>query len=388
MTTGKAIIIAARRTAIGRIGGLHRARSLADLAAPLINTVLADARLDPADVGEVIIGNAAGGGGNPARLIALATGLPETVPALTIDRQCASGLDAIIAAARLIETGGAHAVIAGGAESPSTAPWRVEKPSNLHTGMPRFFHQAMFAPSGMDDPGMIEAADNVAREYGIERERQDAWALQSHERAIQSQRAGVFAEEIAPLGSAPAESADEGPRPALSPKLLARMPPLVPGGTVTAGNSCAISDGAALAVVVSGDLHRRLGSPPGLLVAACAAAGVAPRILGTASIPALRKACAAAGVEPAALSAIELNEAFAAQVLATLDALALPPSIVNPDGGALAFGHPYGASGAVLVTRLFSRLIRNHTISAQGPAAAMIAAAGGLGVALILQPVH
>lgn len=388
MRMGKAIIIAARRTAIGRVGGLHRARSLADLAAPPIRAVLADAHLDPADAGEVIIGNAAGGGGNPARLIALAAGLPAAVPAYTIDRQCASGLDAVIAAARLIETGGAHAVIAGGAESPSTAPWRVEKPSNLYTEMPRFFHQAMFAPPGMDDPGMIEAAENVAREYGIDRERQDGWALESHRRAMESQQAGVFAEEIAPLGSAPAESIDEGPRPSLSPKLLARMPPLLPGGTVTAGNSCAINDGAAITLLVSGDLHRRLGSPPGLLVAASAASGVAPRILGTAAIPALRAACARAGIEPAALSAIELNEAFAAQVLATMDALVLSPSIVNPHGGALAFGHPYGASGTVLVTRLFSRLIRNHTGSAQGPAAAMIAAAGGLGVALILKPIR
>jgi acetyl-CoA C-acetyltransferase len=174
----------------------------------------------------------------------------------------------------------------------------------------------------------------------------------------------------------------------LSPALLARMPPLVPGGSVTAGNSCAINDGAALTLLVSGDLHRRLGSPPGLLVAASATSGVAPRLLGTAAIPALRAACARSNIAPAALAAIELNEAFAAQVLATLDALALAPAIVNAQGGALAFGHPYGASGAVLVTRLFSRLIRNHTISAQGPAAAMIAAAGGLGVALILQPIR
>jgi acetyl-CoA C-acetyltransferase len=387
MTAGKAIIVAARRTAIGRVGGLHRTRSLADLAAPLIKTVLADAHLDPAEIGEVIIGNAAGGGGNPARLIALAAGLPETVPAHSIDRQCASGLDAIIEAARMIETGGAQAVIAGGSESPSTAPWRVEKPSNLYTETPRFFHQAMFTPPGMDDPGMIEAAENVAREYGISREQQDGWALQSHQRAVAAQQAGCFAEEIAPLWSASAESMDEGPRPSLSPALLGRMPPLLPGGTVTAGNSCAINDGAALILLVSDDLHRRLGSPPGLLVAASAASGVAPRILGTAAIPALRAACARANIESAALTAIELNEAFAAQVLATLDALALSPAIVNTQGGALAFGHPYGASGAMLVTRLFSRLIRNHTVSAQGPAAAMIAAAGGLGVALILQPI-
>jgi acetyl-CoA C-acetyltransferase len=386
MSKGTAIILAARRTAIGRAGGLHRARTLADLAAPLVRAVLADARVQPSDVGEVILGNAAGSGGNPARLIALAAGLPETVPAMTVDRQCASGLDAIVAAARLIETGGAEAVIAGGAESPSTAPWRVEKPANLYTGMPRFFRQAAFTPPSMDDPGMIEAAENVAAEYGIGRERQDGWALESHRRAVTAQHAGAFAGEILPLGTAPAENADEGPRPSLSSKLLARMPPLLPNGTVTAGNSCAINDGAALTLLVSSALHERLGCPPGLRIIAAAASGVSPRLLGTAAIPALRAACARARIEPAALMAIELNEAFSAQVLATLDALAIPPSIVNAHGGALAFGHPYGASGAVLVTRLFSRLIRNHTVSAQGPAAAMIAAAGGVGVALILQP--
>jgi acetyl-CoA C-acetyltransferase len=386
MTARRAIVIAARRTPIGRVGGMHRARSLADLAAPVIKAVLADGKIEASLVAEVTMGNAAGGGGNPARLIALAAGLPESVPAHTIDRQCASGLDAIIAAARMVETGAAEAVIAGGAESPSTAPWRVEKPSNLYTQQPRFFHQAMFTPPGTDDPGMIEAAENVAREYGISRERQDGWALQSHQRAVSAQRSGLFAEEIVPLANAPSESVDEGSRAALSANLLARMPPLLPGGTVTAGNSCAINDGAAFALLVSDDLHRGLGSPPGLRISASAASGVAPRILGTAAIPALRAACARAQIEPSALAAVELNEAFAAQVLATLDALALSPAIVNVHGGALAFGHPYGASGAVLVARLFSRLIRNHTVSAQGPAAAMIAAAGGLGVAVILEP--
>jgi acetyl-CoA C-acetyltransferase len=388
MTSAKAVIIAARRTAIGKAGGLHRARRLDALAAPVIRAVLADARLDPADVDEIVIGNAAGGGGNPARLIALAAGLPETVPALSLDRQCASGLDAIVTAARLIETGGAEAVLAGGAESPSTAPWRVEKPPSLHGGPPRFFSQAAFTPAGADDPGMIEAAENVAREYAVSRERQDAFALESHRRAISAQQDGRLATEIVALGRDERESVDEGPRTALSGRLLSRMRPLLPGGTVTAGNSCAINDGAAIVLLVSADLHRRLGSPPGLAVIAAASAGIAPRILGMAAVPALSAACARASISPADLTAVELNEAFAAQVLATVDALSLDPARLNTDGGALAFGHPYGASGAILVGRLFSRLIRNHTGSASGPAAAMIAAAGGLGVAAILQPIQ
>jgi acetyl-CoA C-acetyltransferase len=386
MTGGKAIVIAIRRTAIGRMGGLHRARRLDRLAAPLIEAVLADARLDASAVDEVIIGNAAGGGGNPARLIALAAGLPESVPAVTIDRQCASGLDAIVAAARMIETGSAQAVIAGGAESPSTAPWRVEKPANLYTDIPRFFTQAPFTPPEMASPDMIEAAENVARERGISRERQDAYALESHRRAVAAQAAGLFEGEILPHGNAPEEARDEGPRASLSLPLLARMPALLPGGTVTAGNSCAINDGACLALLVSEDLHERLGAPPGLRLLAAASAGIAPRILGLASVPAFRLACKRAGINPADLEAVELNEAFASQVLATVDELGLDPQIVNAQGGALAFGHAYGASGAMLVSRLHSRIIRNHTISAAGPVAAMIAAAGGLGVAAIFQP--
>ena len=388
MTSAKAIVIAARRTAIGRLGGLHKARRVDDLAAPVIRAVLADARLDPADVDEVIIGNAMGGGGNPARLIALAAGLPQTTPAFSLDRQCASGLDAVITAARLIETGGAQAVLAGGAESPSTAPWRVEKPPTLYIDMPRFFSQAAFTPAGMDDPGMIQAAENVARAYAISRERQDDFTLHSHQRAVAAQQSGFLACEIVPLAGDPQESQDEGPRPSLSAKLLARMPPLLAGGTVTAGNSCAINDGAAIVLLVSPDMHRNLGSPPGLAIISGASAGIAPRILGMAAVPALLAACARAAIPPADLTAVELNEAFAAQVLATADALSLDHAQLNVNGGALAFGHPYGASGAMLITRLFSRLIRNHTGSARGPAAAMIAAAGGLGVAAILQPIQ
>jgi acetyl-CoA C-acetyltransferase len=387
MTGGRAIVIAARRTAIGRVGGLHRARRLEQLAAPLVKAVIADTRVDAADIGEVIIGNAVGGGGNPARLIALAAGLPESVPAYSIDRQCASGLDAIIAAARLIESGGAEAVIAGGVESASTAPWRVEKPANLYTQSPRFFDAAAFTPPARDDPDMIEAAENVAQEFAISRERQDAFALLSHQRALQAFEAGLLAGEILPLSDGPGEDRDEGPRPGLTPRLLARMRPLRPGGTVTAGNSCQINDGAAIALIVSEALHRRLGSPAGLQFLGAASAGIAPRILGMASVPALEAACRRAGLNPGELAAIELNEAFASQALATMDALSLNPHIVNRFGGALAHGHPYGASGAVLVSRLYSHLIRNPTGFAQGPAAVMIAAAGGIGVAALFAPI-
>ncbi len=384
MSGRRAIIIAARRTAIGKLGGLHKGRSIEKLTAPLIPAVLSDAGLDPQAIDEVIIGNAAGGGGNPARLIALAAGMPDAVPALTLDRQCASGLDAIVMAARQIETGAAHAVIAGGAESPSTAPWRIAKPSNPHTQLPQFFAQAMFTPGSAGHPNMIEAAENVARQFGIGRERQDAFALESHRLAVNAHAQGQIAAEILPLGSAEADLLDEGPRAKLQATLLARMKPLVtPGGSVTAGNSCQINDGAALTVVVSDEVHRRLGSPPGLIFAGAASAGVDPRILGIAAVPAFEKLRAQTGIEPADLDAIELNEAFAAQVLATIDLLGLHSSAINNLGGALAYGHPYGASGTILVVRLFTRLVRNNTGSALRRGVAMIAAAGGVGTAAL-----
>ncbi len=266
MSTRKAIVIAARRTAIGKVGGMHARRRIEALAAPLLQTLLNETGIDPAAVDEVIFGNAAGGGGNPARLIALAAGLPASVPAFTIDRQCASGLDAIVAGARSIETGAADIVIAGGAESPSTAPWRVAKPGNLYTGLPAFFSQPDFAPAGFAETGMIEAAETVASEQGISRRRQDEFALESHKRAVDAARAGRFEAEIVPLAGGDRERLDEGPRASLSLDLLARMPPLVrPDGSVTAGNSCQINDGAAAVLIVSEDIHRDLGSPPGLV---------------------------------------------------------------------------------------------------------------------------
>ncbi len=369
------VIIAARRTAIGMAGGLHRVRGIEALGAAVVRAALADSGLDVGDIGEVIIGNAAGGGGNPARLIALAAELPESVPAMTVDRQCASGLDAIIQGARLIQTGGAQAVIAGGAESPSTAPWRVEKPASLYRGLPRFYAEAQFAPGASGDRQMIEAAERVARDCGISRADQDAYALGSHQRAIAAAQAGCFETEIIGVGAG--VEGDEGPKPRLRRAVLARAAPLLHGGTVTAGNSCPVSDGAAAVVMVSPALHARLEHPPGLAFLDAAAGAVAPARLGLGAVPAVAGLRARlSGAQT--FSAIEFNEAFASQVLATMRALDLPPDITNPHGGAIALGHPYGASGAILVVRLFTRLVRE---GAGGCGLAMLAAAGGQGVA-------
>ncbi len=376
------VIIAARRTAIGKVGGMHRARPVETLGAAAVMAALADSGLSAGDIGEVIMGNAAGGGGNPARLIGLSAGLPESVPAITVDRQCASGLDAIVMGARLIQTGAVEAVIAGGAESPSTAPWRVEKPASLYRGLPRFFSEARFAPGAAGDRQMIDAAERVAREFGISREAQDAYAHGSHQRAAAAAASGAFDAEIVPVGGG--AERDEGPKPRLKPEALARAAPLLPDGTVTAGNSCAVSDGAAAVVIVSPALHARLGHPPGLTFVDAASGGVDPARLGLGAIPAVERMRARLGPRWDGPTAIEFNEAFASQVLATMQALDLPVAAANPHGGAIALGHPYGASGAVLVVRLFARMVREgHS----GLGVAMLAAAGGLGATAALAPV-
>jgi acetyl-CoA C-acetyltransferase len=370
------IIIAARRTGIGNVGGMHRSRPLETLGAAAVMAALADSGLSAGDIGEVIVGNAAGGGGNPSRLIALSAGLPESIPAITLDRQCASGLDAVVMGARLIQTGAAEAVIAGGAESPSTAPWRVEKPTSLYRGLPRFFREAQFAPGAAGDRQMIEAAERVACEYRISRKEQDAYALASHQRAAQSAGSGVFDAELVSVGGRPER--DEGPKTGLRPETLARAAALLPDGTVTAGNSCPLSDGAAAVVMVSPALQARLGHPPGLAFVDAATGGVDPARLGLGAVPAVERLRARLGARWDDLSAVEFNEAFASQVLATIQALDLPMAATNPHGGAIALGHPYGASGAVLVVRLFSRMVHSGN---GGLGVAMLAAAGGLGAA-------
>lgn len=379
------IIIAARRTAIGRQGGIHARRKLDALTAPVIHAVLSDTGVTPENVDALILGNAAGGGGNPARLVALAAGLPVSMAAFTVDTQCASGLDAIVVGARMIETGAAEIVLAGGAESPSTAPWRVERPENHYRDLPQFFSQATFAPGNAGAISMIETAENIAQDYEISRKRQDRFALESHQKAVQAMESSALGDEIVPTGKGENESRDEGPRASLSEALLARMPPLTgETGTVTAGNSCQINDGAAVVLIVSQAKWREIGSPPGLAFIAAASAGIEPRILGLAAVPAAKKLERMTGFPPGGAQAVELNEAFAAQAIATLDLLKIPPDRTDSLGGALAYGHPYGASGAVLVVRLFTRLTGQPESGAQ-TGLALIAGAGGIGTAAQFQ---
>jgi acetyl-CoA C-acetyltransferase len=336
-------------------------------------------------IDDVILGNAAGGGGNIARLAALAAGLPINVPGVTVDRQCGSGLEAIIMASRMVQSGAGACFLAGGVESISRAPWRVEKPRRK-TGLPRFYNRARFSPDELGDPEMGVAADNVARICKISRERQDAFALRSHQRAIASRDSGAFRQEIVPIKVKGALIAhDECPRRDTTLDALSALQPVfVADGTVTAGNSCPLNDGASMAIVMSRTLARDLRLSKGLAFVDAAAAGVDPNLLGLGPVEStkrLLKRHPSLALEH--IDLIEFNEAFAAQVLGSLDLLTIAENRVNREGGALALGHPFGASGAILVTRLFAQSSRHDTNCALGMA--MLGIGGGLGLSALFQ---
>ncbi len=371
------VIVGALRSPIGTAGRSLAALSAAELAAPALSAVAGHiAATGGGELSEVVLGNCTGPGGDVARVAALHAGLPESLPALTVDRQCASGLAAIVLGASLVR-GEPGIVLAGGVESASTAPWRFWPPAG--DAVPVRFERAPFAPASLGDPDMGPAADRLAREFGISREQQDAYAARSHARAFGGLQAGVFEAETVPVAGV---ARDERPRAGLTPARLARLRPAFgPDGTATAGNSCGINDGAAVVAVADADTHRRLGLP-GLRVLATATAGLDPNLPGLSLVPAARRALEHAGLTLDAVDVIEFNEAFAGQVLACCQALDLDPERVCPQGGALALGHPWGASGAVLVVRLFSQLVR-HRAGRYGLAA--IAAGGGQGVATVVE---
>jgi acetyl-CoA C-acetyltransferase len=380
-----AVIVAARRTPIGRARGRLAHLAVEHLAAPVFRALIADAGVKAEDIDDVILGNAAGPGGNPARLAALEAGLPVTVPGVTVDRQCGSGLEAVSLAARLIEAGAGECYIAGGVESVSTAPLRYAVGSD---GAPTPYLRARFAPDSIGDPDMGAAAENVVRACGIGRARQDAFALASHRKAVAAQVSGRFAAEIVPLPGADgsAVTADECPRADTSLDKLAALPPaFAADGTVTAGNACPINDGAAAVLVMSHRRWRARGRGEGLWIRDSAAAGVDPNLLGLGPVPATQKLLRRAGLEVADLDLVEFTEAFAGQVLACVDRLGLMQDQLNVGGGALALGHPYGASGAVLMVRLFTELARRDG-GRRG--LATLGIGGGMGLAVLAERVE
>lgn len=370
------VVIAALRTPIGTSGRSLAGVDAAGLAAPVLAALRSAAPVAGLPVAEVVLGNCMGPGGNVARDAALRAGLPVDVPALTVDRQCGSGLAALDVAAAMLASGRRGVVLAGGVESASTAPWRFWPPADGTP--PRRYERAPFAPPEVGDPDMGVAADLLAEEHGITRQRQDGYAARSHARAVEAARAGSFAAELVPVGEV---RRDERPRPLTEERLARLRPAFRPDGTVTAGNACGVNDGAAAVAMVDAATHRALGGP-GLRVLATATAGVDPNRPGLGLVPAVGAALDRAGLSLREVDVVELNEAFAGQVLACCDRLGLDPERVCPEGGALALGHPWGASGAVLVVRLFSQLVRRGR-GRYGVAG--IAVGGGQGVAMVVE---
>ena len=372
-----AFICDAIRTPIGRYGGALSAVRPDDLAAIPLRALLArNPMLDAAAIDDVILGcaNQAGEDNrNVARMASLLAGLPETVAGATVNRLCGSGLDAIAIASRMIKSGEADVVLAGGVESMSRAPYVVSKSGGAFardvrmfdtTIGWRFINPLLKKQYGVDS--MPETAENVAADFSISREDQDRFALRSQERALASQASGVFAGEIVPVvipgkkNETVTVDRDEHPR-TTSLEALARLgTPFRERGTVTAGNASGVNDGAAAVLVVSADAARRFGLVPRARVVGAAVAGVAPRIRGMGPVPATRKLLARLGWALADLDVIELNEAVAAQALAVMRELGLPDDAahVNPHGGAIALGHPLGASGARLATTALYQLTR------------------------------
>ncbi|MEU1882599.1 thiolase family protein [Streptosporangium sp. NPDC020072] len=379
--SSRPVVVAARRGPIGTAFHAFKELTVEALAAPVIDAVARDvAHLGP-PVEDVVLGNCTGPGGNVARICALAAGLGHGVPGVTVDRQCGSGLAAILLAGNAVAAGETDLVVAGGVESASTAPLRTRR----GTAVP--YERAPFVPAGWHDPEMGPAAEALAAARGVTRERQDAYALLSHAKALAAREAGRFAQEIVTVGG---RDDDQWPRP-LRARSLARLPAaFVPGGTVTAGNSSPVSDGVAAVALVPESLRAELGLA-GLRLRAGAVVGCDPALPGLGPVPAVRRVLERAGAGLGEVAAVEIVEAFAAQVLAVTDELGLDPlgadaERVCADGGALALGHPWGATGAVVVTRLFSRLVRQGA-PAGTLGLATAAVGGGLGVAALFEVV-
>jgi 3-oxoadipyl-CoA thiolase len=359
------------RTPVGRYGGALAANRPDDLAALVVREAVTRSGIPDDAIDEIILGAANQAGEdnrNVARMAALLAGLPDSLPGVTVNRLCASGMSAIAMASQAIRAGDADLMLAGGVESMTRAPWVQAKPAkpwakpgeSFDTSIGwRFANPALLAREKATY-SMPETAEEVARVEGISREDADAFALRSHERAIAAIEAGRFADEIVAAPTARGEiDTDEGPRRDTSLDVLVGLRPVVPGGSVvTAGNSSSLNDGASAIVVASGAAIDAHGLVPRARIVAAASAALAPEIMGLGPVPATEKALAKAGLTIGDIEAVELNEAFATQSLASMRRLRIDPEIVNADGGAIALGHPLGSSGSRLLVTLLGRMER------------------------------
>ncbi|WP_225625835.1 thiolase family protein [Streptomyces werraensis] len=387
-------VYAAARTPFGRYAGALAEVRPDDLAAQAINGVLAKTpELDPAEIGDVVWGNANGAGEdnrNLGRMAALLAGLPTSVPATTVNRLCGSSLDAAVIASRAIETGDVDIVLCGGAESMSRAPWVLPKPAR---GFPAGDVTAVSTTLGWRlvnermpkewTVSLGEANEQLGDRFGIPRERQDAFAVRSHTLADQAWNAGFYDDLVVPVETRAAGTVhrDEGIRPGSTVEKLAGLKPAFrPDGVITAGNASPLNDGASAVLLGSAEAATRIGDTPLARIAGRAATALDPQMFGFAPVEAADRALKNAGISWADVSAVELNEAFAVQSLACVDAWGVDPDIVNTKGGAIAIGHPLGASGGRILGTLAHRL--RESGDRWGVAALCIGVGQGLAVVL------
>lgn len=383
-----AVIVSAVRTAIARQGGALATVPAHIFGAEVIKEAMRRANIGPEMVDDVIMGNVLSGGGNIARLTALQTGLSLEITGLTVDRQCGSGINAVNLAAQAIRAGDGDVYIAGGIESMSRAPYLMDRPEKPYSSTPPSFRKSQLSPKEIGDPPMGITAENLVKKYGISREEQDEFALRSQQKMARAMQEGRFKEQIVPItvpvkkGEPIVFDTDEHPRPNTTIEALSKLPPaFLEGGTVTAGNSSGLNDAASALVIMSREKAEELGLTPLAVIRAYAVAGVDPNIMGIGPVPATRKVLKKAGLTLDDMDLIEINEAFAAQVIACDRELNMNPEKVNVNGGAIAHGHPLGATGAILITKAVYELQRS------GGRYALITACigGGQGIATIIE---
>ncbi|WP_108832054.1 acetyl-CoA C-acetyltransferase [Aedoeadaptatus coli] len=387
------VIVSAARTPVGSFGGAFKSVSAVDLGVVAAKEAIARAGIKPEDVDEAIIGNVlqAGLGQNVARQVILHAGLPETTPAMTINKVCGSGLRAVSLAAQIIKAGDADVVLAGGTESMSCAPFLLNDARwGARMGEKKLVDEMIKDGlwDAFNDYHMGVTAENVAKEYDVTRDDQDEIAAVSQQRASKARAEGIFDEEIVPVevkgrkGKVTIVDKDEYIRDGVTKESISGMKPaFIKDGTVTAANASGINDGAAMVIVMSEEKAKELGVEPMAKIASYASAGVDPKIMGTGPIPSSRKAMEKAGWEFSELDLVEANEAFAAQAGAVAKTLGLDMEKTNVNGGAIAIGHPIGASGARILTTLLYEMKRRD--AKKGLATLCIG--GGMGTALTVE---
>ena len=383
-----AVIVSAVRTAIAKQGGALASLPAHVYGGEVVKEAVRRAKVDPETIDDVIMGNVLSGGGNIARLTALQAGLPISTPGLTIDRQCGSGINAVVLAAQAIRSGAGDIYVAGGVESMTRAPYLMERPERPYSSAPPKWHRMQHAPKEIGSPPMGVTAENLADQYQISREEQDAFAYSSQQKMATAMEKGLFDEQIVPIkvpvrkGEPIVFDKDEHPRPNTNLEALSKLPPVfAKEGTVTAGSSSGLNDAASALVVMSREKAEELGLTPLAVVRESAVAGVDPNIMGIGPVPATKKVMEKSGLTLDDMDLIELNEAFAAQALACVKELSINLEKLNVNGGAISHGHPLGATGGILVGKAVYEL--NRSGGRYGLVTACIG--GGQGIAVILE---